>query len=366
MKKIFILLTGLLLVSCNKQNVGVLMEVSVDIDQNRSLPLSEIADEIKAIPLELTDESTINPDRISRVLLNDNNVIIAENNQILVFNMDGKYLRTIGSRGQGPGEFTGIRNVTMDKKNNRLFVNARTKLICYDLDGNYLNESTMGGDNLNIKDLNYINNDLLIVVEKVGRQDEKGSYNHSVIYKMNDDMQIIDSCTIRDTYFEKIALYIHPYENFILSGNEAIYLYYSDIYFNEQLPFETVLRDTLYALKNNHLFPELTLNFKNNGIDGNGNKLIQLFNIYRSTRYVFAFYQNANNNNFYHFCYDINTDKGYNIQDGYTDDLHNIEIPVKIRPLNLNTEMFYYWHTHMDPDDIEEPNPTIYIGTLKK
>jgi len=27
---------------------------------------------------------------------------------------------------------------------------------------------------------------------------------------------------------------------------------------------------------------------------------------------------------------------------------------------------FYYWHTHMDADSLEEPNPTLYIGKLKK
>ena len=366
MKKIFILLAGLLLVSCNEQKVGVLMEVPVDIDQNISLPLSEIADKIKVIPLELTDESIINPDRIIRVLQIDNNVIIAENSKILVFSIDGKFIRSIGSRGQGPGEFITVRNITVDEKNNRLFVNSQSKLICYDLNGNYLKELTMASDQLYIKDLNYISNDLLMVVDQLGKQDEKGLYNHSVIYTMNDDMQIIDSCTIRDTYFERIALYMHPYDNIILNGNEAIYLYYSDIYFNEQLPFETVLRDTLYSLKNNHLFPALKLKFKNDGIDGDGNKFIQLFNIYRSAQYVFAFYHNDNKNNFYHFCYDIDSGKGYNMQDGYTDDIHHIETPVKIRPLNLNTEMFYYWHTHMNPDDKEEPNPTLYIGTLKK
>ena len=366
MKKIFILLAGFMFFSCNEKSNNVWMEVPVDIDQNISLPLSEIADEIKAIPLELTDESTINPDRIIRILLTDNNVIVAENRQILLFSMEGKFIRAIGSRGQGPGEFTMVRNITVDKKNNLLFVNSNSKMICYDLNGNFLKELTMASDQLYIKDLNYIDNYLLLIAEQLGKKDEKGLYNHSVIYKLNDNMQFVDSCTIRDTYFEKIGLYIHPYENIILNGNETIYLYYSDIYFNEQLPLETVLRDTLYSLKNNHLIPELTINFKNSGIDGDGNKFIQLFNIYRSSQYIFAFYHNDNKKNFYHFCYDIKTGKGYNMQDGYTDDINNIETPVKIRPINLDTEMFYYWHTHINSDDLEEQNPTLYIGKLKK
>jgi hypothetical protein len=88
--------------------------------------------------------------------------------------------------------------------------------------------------------------------------------------------------------------------------------------------------------------------------------------MYRSSRYVFAVYGNNAENIFYRFCYDTRTGKGYNMEDGFTDDIHQIEKRVSIHPFNLNTEMFYFWYTHMKPDDLEEPNPTLYIGKLKK
>ena len=37
-----------------------------------------------------------------------------------------------------------------------------------------------------------------------------------------------------------------------------------------------------------------------------------------------------------------------------------------IHPLVTDSEIFYYWHTHMKPEDKEEPNPTLYIIKLKK
>ena len=52
--------------------------------------------------------------------------------------------------------------------------------------------------------------------------------------------------------------------------------------------------------------------------------------------------------------------------DGYTDDIHGIEKRVRIRPLVTDSEIFYYWHTSMKPEDREEPNPTLYIIKLKK
>ena len=52
------------------------------------------------------------------------------------------------------------------------------------------------------------------------------------------------------------------------------------------------------------------------------------------------------------------------LADNFLDDIHQIETRVNIRP--CNTENFYYLHTHIKPDDLEEPNPTLYIGKLKK
>ena len=364
MKKIFILLLGFTFLTCRETKMDELPAIPVDVDQNMSLSISAITEEIKAIELELTDESMINPDRILRILLSDNHVIVAERDKILLFNMDGTFVRSIGNRGQGPGEYVTITNLTVDRKNNRLFVGSN-KIISYDLNGNLLKESPVDPDNMPVKDINYINDELLIMVEQVGKKDSKGSFQHSVVYKLNEDLQIIDSCTIRDTYFEQTAKSAHIFQNFLLFGNDIIFLYYSDIYSNRQVPSENVLRDTLYTLKNNHLFPELKLKFKNDGVDGYGNKFIQLYNVYRSSRYVFAFYRNDVKGGFYHFCYDMKTGTGFNMQDGYTDDINKIEKPLSIRPINTNTELFYYWHTHMSPDDIEEPNPTLYIGKLK-
>jgi hypothetical protein len=123
----------------------------------------------------------------------------------------------------------------------------------------------------------------------------------------------------------------------------------------------------LHRFENNRLIPELKLKFKNDGIDGSGNKFINLNKIYRSSRYVFSVYNHVQKDyNRYFFCYDTKTGKGYHMQDGYTDDIHQIEGRVRIRPFISDTEMFYYLHTHIGPDDLEEPNPTLYIGRLKK
>ena len=116
----------------------------------------------------------------------------------------------------------------------------------------------------------------------------------------------------------------------------------------------------------------MKLKFKRNGRDFDGDKNVQLYKIYRSLRYIFAIYLTAlDEESRFLFCYDTKTGISYNSLK-YKDDLNNIEEmvmgrpPRPIRPVSNNTELFYYFHTHMKSNDLEEPNPTLYIGKLKK
>ena len=359
MNKIIGLIAVCLFCSCNESKNDELTGIPVDIEQNVPLPLSTIADEIVAIELEMTDESLINTDNIQRVLFSDKNIIIAERLKIYVFNRDGKFIRSIGSRGQGPGEYRTIVNLTMDEKNNSLFVNCFNKIICYDLEGKFLKEKRM---DQYIKDMNFVNGELFIIGEDYG-ENSKGFFFNSVMYKLNNDLQITDSLPIRDTYFKMEVFNTSTLAGIILLRRDTFMsLYLADI---NKYPLVNVLRDTLYHVENNLLIPDVKLNFKNNGIS-NGEKFIELYNMYRSSRYVFALYANIQNENFYYFCFDTKTGTGYNMQDGYKDDIHQIGDRQTIRPLSSDTEMFYYLHTHMKPGDLEEPNPTLYIGKLKK
>jgi len=369
-RSVLITIIAFLLFSCSQAKQGDLLEIPIDIDQNSSLPLSEITEEITAIELEFTDESLISTNYIQRIIISGNDVIIAQLNNILLFNKDGKFVRSISSRGQGPGEYNYISNLAWDEKNKLLFIlsNSPAKIICYDLDGKFKKETFIKHSAF-FRDINFVNNELLLV----GYSNTDGKVLNSVVYRWNKEFQVIDSFTIRSTYLGDYTAFSNTsiYNDFITNtnSNSTIYLYCSNnIFLLGPNSAKIILPDTLYQIKNNQYFPEIKLKFKNDGINNEGEKFIDLHSIYRSSKYIFALYENKQNNNGYryHFCYDTKTGKGYNMQDGYTDDINKIETRVSIRPFNFNTEMFYYLHTHMKPDDLEEPNPTLYIGKLKK
>ena len=207
----------------------------------------------------------------------------------------------------------------------------------------------------------------MLVVEQMGELSSTW-FIHSALYRLNDELQVKDSCIIREINLIKTGALVNrlSQNDFIFHGGTSVYLYQSETFPGERyIPTETVLRDTLYRFEDNRLVSKLKLKFRNDGIDRGGNLFIDLHIIYHSSRYIFARYENKLNNTVYDFCYDTKTGKGYNIRDGYKDDIHHIEQPVHIHPLSINSDYFYYWHTHIKPDDLEEPNPTIYIGKLK-
>ena len=352
-----------LLFSCSKTKQGELPEIPVDMDQNSSLALSEIAEAITATELEFTDKSLINPGNIQRIIVSANHVIIAELSKVLVFNKKGKFIRPIGSIGQGPGEYKYIKTLAMDESSNRLFIlsSSPSKIICYDLNGNFLKESTLP---FQFTDINYVNDQLILVGEDWRGNEAKEFVSQAELYRLNDNLQVIDNRTIRNIFVGPTPFgTLFRDTDFILNGNRSLYLYYGDFFYPALNGGNSAIRalcDTLYRFEDNQLVPELKLKFKNN----NTNKFIHLFNIYRSSRYIFSYYRNKQNENSYCFCYDTKTGKGYHMQDGFTDDINLIEEPVRIRPFASDTEWFYYLHTHMKPDDIEEPNPTLYIGKL--
>ena len=75
-----VIISGLLFLSCSQVKHSGLPEFPVDINQDISLPLSEITEEITIIEPELTNESLLSYGDgilIRRMIRTENNIIVA-------------------------------------------------------------------------------------------------------------------------------------------------------------------------------------------------------------------------------------------------------------------------------------------------
>ena len=134
----------LIFFGCTRLNDSIVsggLEVNLDLTEEQiDLPLSELYDSITLIPLETTDVSLIGI--VSAVTLSDSMIFVGDRIEevIQVFDWNGRYVRTIGAIGQGPGEYLTLTQIDYNSKDKCLLVYDRRNgfVISYSPEGNYL------------------------------------------------------------------------------------------------------------------------------------------------------------------------------------------------------------------------------------
>lgn len=341
--------------SCNsKEKSEEFLVIPVNVYQDETLPLSEITEEIRVIELETIDECLIGS--VGLVFESDDYIIVFDGkfdeNKIILFDTNGNFIRRISKKGQGPGEYAHIRSVAVDFENKKIYIHTSSyKLMCYDFEGAFAGEISIQGEYLN-----FTNNKLTAVVSSITTGDITDYKVNTVLYEISNDLQTVDSTVIyshnKDDYF-----YGHnTVKNYLTYTGETMYFYYP-LSFEKDFSY----RDTLYQFNDKSLIPHLRLKFS----DESSKPLRMMLQLYRSSRYVFARYFGNRVERVGCFCYDMKTGKGTNMRKGYMDDMYTGE-KVHIYPFDSDANRFYFTHINMDESDDEEPNPTLYIGTLKK
>ena len=346
-----LMLSGLF--SCVANEKTEMPVIPVDLENSRKkASLSDITEEVKNIHLELTEHSLIS-DLVTRVIYTDDYIFLIDrkNPTPIMFDGNGKFMRTIGSAGQGPGEFTGMIDIAADFQNKYLYITTLSKLLLYDFDGNFIRERKYMEDN--VRYANFADGRLMLISERDEARDD-GRVQKAILQFVNPDLEITDSLYLK-AYVNPSMSWWHQHQDFITENTGNVYQYYYE--FNSE-PF---LRDTLYRLEGNERVPNLKVDFETTGVDVEGERTLAIWNIYRSNRYVFSAYWVADR--YMRFCYDLKEMRGYNMEKGYEDDINHSGI-VDIRPLNTDTERYYYFYTQ--ESHLEEENRALCIGTLKK
>ena len=149
------LCTALLLASCGGNSTSTTGEVAtIDVEtafQNpQELLLSDLGEKLTYIPLETLEESLVKLGSSSHMAVTEEYIFVGETGApLLCFDRStGKFLRNIGSVGQGPGEYSGSIDMEVDAEAKRIYFRASpTQYHCYDFEGKFLNTITLAEDN---------------------------------------------------------------------------------------------------------------------------------------------------------------------------------------------------------------------------
>ncbi|MFK1929204.1 6-bladed beta-propeller [Bacteroides fragilis] len=147
MKHMSLLLIGVFVLlgcSSNKKQEPIsksgipVINLSEDVSTVPSLLLSEAAEKLEIVPLEMTDESVLSD--ITEMQVTDHNIWIDHGREFYIyrFSRTGKFLNKIGSIGQGPGEYTNYSTFLVDEDKKEVYIIANTNgVLAYDFEGNF-------------------------------------------------------------------------------------------------------------------------------------------------------------------------------------------------------------------------------------
>jgi len=114
-----LLLLIAVLCSCNQEDKGVQEIDLTDLSRGRILLLNELMEDIRVVSLE-TNENSLVP-RYYQSFIGEKYILIMSNDNILQFDSEGKFIRSIGQKGKGPGEFSGISDYAVSVDEAKLY-----------------------------------------------------------------------------------------------------------------------------------------------------------------------------------------------------------------------------------------------------
>jgi hypothetical protein len=109
------------------------------IKNTREVKLSEFATDVEIIQFENTLEALFG--RVEEIQLTKDYIFVnSGRSPVIQFFRNGKYVRHIGTTGRGPGEYDLCRALSIDEKNERIYIqaNANQQIIVYNFDGEYI------------------------------------------------------------------------------------------------------------------------------------------------------------------------------------------------------------------------------------
>ena len=284
----------------------------------KSISLSEIASEIKYIPLETRENNAVG--RVFRLMASPDEFVIWHENKVSVFDTEGKQLSIISAEGKGPGEYIGINDVAVDFEQKELFVLDNKKILIYSFEGKYLRSFPLNF---------WINN--------MGLMPDKGIAGY-ISERAN--MDSLQSCRLvvlgADGKLAKQFCKGKPYTGRLLYGFVSSFYHFDDQLFHKD-PFE----EMIYQVVQDSLIPHIDMGL---------GKMLFPIEILRSSadfnqnrQNYFQFSDIFETESFLLFDYYCQNEKGYFLYDKQSKQFWNRLSKDGVSPIENNFDGVPFW-----------------------
>jgi hypothetical protein len=242
-----------------KEEFVLSFPVKIDMEEVVNQPitqlnLSMVADSLEYIQLETHSESLI--DNIFGVVLTEEFIFLRTSGRILKFSRDGKYLSQIGSQGRGPGEYPGLRNISIDNDKERIFIypNYIREIIVYDFNNNYQGNISLFGSYYDLaREVSYLGNNYFIA---------SGVWTILGDFSFSEDMFVVALVDSTGRIIKKIDSPLIQATDYINNENLNNPGTYPPSYFDSiALSLGLSGSDTIYAVSHKGIEPRYILDF---------------------------------------------------------------------------------------------------------
>lgn len=149
MKNLLILVCLIALLSCKQNESGVAridskgcIEIPVDLSSPQIVDMDKTLRSVFYVKLETNPESVIGT--IDRVFCDDGKIFVFDKKMesVLIFDMKGKYLNKIASKGKGPGEYIILEDINLNVFKKRLEIPDvfRKRVLFFNYQGKFTGE----------------------------------------------------------------------------------------------------------------------------------------------------------------------------------------------------------------------------------
>lgn len=276
---------------------------------------SDIADNLRAIPLETSDSCLLSS--YLEVWVGNKYIVTADRESMHLFDKDGKHIRQLAKRGKGPGEFNSIATFTVDEAGERLYYrdwSQRTELGVIELNTGK-NTGKISNECNDLVNLTITQNHSLIGNSHTGIGTSKQNYE---VVTLSGTGKLL-SCVVADTTpIDKAKNIFKPY--LCKTGNRISYWNPNTDHILFEIEDTLKIPQLVFKLNNPFTYQKRQGNFLRIKAETNNEVMIQIheYNIFTEEKDLFGV-RISQNSKAYNYRIDKNDRSVYLIEQFHND-----------------------------------------------